>query len=132
MLELFIAYDDYSRFANRIYLVEKTPNIRSMIKTKEGHSRRFNEMCLSFVTWLGRYLTKIVFQLMQPFKYGQAWFPERLLMMCSLFLSLILNGIITSQLASSFSKRIYYEDINTLEQLKESGNIPFLNIHFVP
>lgn len=53
-------------------------------------------------------------------------------MMCSLFLSLILNGLITSQLASSFSKRMYYENINTLEQLKESGNIPFLNIHFVP
>lgn len=99
-----------------------------MIKTKKGRSKRFNEMCLSFVTWL----TKVVFQLMQPFKLGQAWFPERLLMMCSLFLSLILNGLITSQLASSFSKRMYYENINTLEQLKESGNIPFLNIHFVP
>ncbi|XP_033177899.1 uncharacterized protein LOC112213251 isoform X1 [Bombus impatiens] len=103
--------------AHGIYLVEKTPNVRSMIKTKKGRSKRFNEMCLSFVTWL----TKVVFQLMQPFKLGQAWFPERLLMMCSLFLSLILNGLITSQLASSFSKRMYYENINTLEQLKESG-----------
>ncbi|XP_071868721.1 uncharacterized protein [Bombus fervidus] len=107
--------------AHGIYIVEKTPNVRSTMKTKKGRSKRFNEMCLSFVTWLGRYLTKVVFQLTQPFNLGQAWFPERLLMMCSLFLSLILNGIITSQLASSFSKRMYYEDINTLEQLKESG-----------
>lgn len=58
---------------------------------------------------------------MQPFKLGQPWFPERLLLICSLLLSLILNGIITSQLASSFSKRMYYEDINTLEQLEKSG-----------
>lgn len=59
---------------------------------------------------------------MQPFKLGQPWFPERLLLICSLLLSLILNGIITSQLASSFSKRMYYEDINTLEQLEKSGS----------
>ncbi|PBC31699.1 hypothetical protein APICC_07500 [Apis cerana cerana] len=65
--------------------------------------------------------TRYIYQLMQPFKLGQPWFPERLLLICSLLLSLILNGIITSQLASSFSKRMYYEDINTLEQLEKSG-----------
>lgn len=41
--------------------------------------------------------------------------------MCSLCMSLILNGVFTSQLASTFSKRMYYDDIDTLEQLEESG-----------
>ncbi|XP_026669060.1 uncharacterized protein LOC108624594 isoform X2 [Ceratina calcarata] len=74
---------------------------------------------------LGKYLIRVVLQSMQPFKSEYPWFPERLLLMCSLFLSLILNGIVTSQLASTFSKRLHYKDIDTLEELEESG-LPIL------
>ncbi|KAK9304063.1 hypothetical protein QLX08_004441 [Tetragonisca angustula] len=110
----------YSRFANGICLFRKKQNVWPIIKTRKDNSKRFNRAFLSFLKF-GKYFSKVVFQLMQPFKLGQAWFPERLLLMCSLLLSLILNGIITSQLASSFSKRMYYEDIDSLEQLEESG-----------
>ncbi|CAK9822527.1 hypothetical protein ANTRET_LOCUS1048 [Anthophora retusa] len=87
----------------------------------ETHSRRFNQIFLPYLASVARYLMKVVLQLMQPFESGKPWFPERLLLMCSLFLSLILNGLLTSQLASTFSKRMYYKDIDTLEELEESG-----------
>lgn len=113
----------YPRFANNFFLFDGSENIGRMASnTKKNDSKRFDRASLSLLITLARYLMKVVFQLMQPFKLGQPWFPERLLLLCSLLLSLILNGIITSQLASSFSKRMYYEDINTLEQLEKSGS----------
>ncbi|XP_017758709.1 PREDICTED: uncharacterized protein LOC108549732 [Eufriesea mexicana] len=108
-------------FSDRVYLLEETQGTESTTKSEMGHSKRIYHVFLTHLASFGKYLSKVVFQLMQPFQLSQPWFPERLLMMCSLLLSLILNGIITSQLASSFSKRMHYEDIDTLEKLEESG-----------
>lgn len=88
-------------------------------------SKGLKRLVLSYLASLSKYLTEVVLQLMQPFERSHPWFPERLLLMCSLCLSLILNGVFTSQLASSFSKRMYYDDIDTLEQLEESGETRF-------
>ncbi|XP_017790662.1 PREDICTED: uncharacterized protein LOC108572854 [Habropoda laboriosa] len=112
-------YDD----SRGVQTYETMRNIRLTWKTEmeETHSRRFNQIFLSHLASVARYLMKVVLQLMQPFESGKPWFPERLLLMCSLFLSLILNGVLTSQLASTFSKRMYYKDIDTLEELEESG-----------
>ncbi|CAL7949915.1 unnamed protein product [Xylocopa violacea] len=90
-------------------------------KTMERHAKLFNRDLLPNLLPLGKYLMKVVMQLMQPFKSDQPWFPERLLLMSSLFLSLILNGVVTSQLASTLSKRLFYQDIDTLEELEKSG-----------
>lgn len=117
-------------FADRVYQLEDTGEIGST-KTEMGRTKRIDHVFFTHLASLGKYLSKVVFQLMQPFQLSQPWFPERLLMMCSLLLSLILNGVITSQLASSFSKRMYYEDIDTLEQLEESGNFSRLGSFIV-
>ncbi|XP_076166268.1 uncharacterized protein LOC143146143 [Ptiloglossa arizonensis] len=97
--------------------LEPTPNFQNGAR----HSKQFKCISLSCLTTLSKYLMKVVLQLVQPFERSQPWFPERLLLMCSLWLSLILNGVFTSQLASTFSKRLYYNDIDTLEELEESG-----------
>nr|XP_031825522.1 uncharacterized protein LOC116423910 [Nomia melanderi]XP_031825523.1 uncharacterized protein LOC116423910 [Nomia melanderi] len=83
--------------------------------------KRFKGATFSRLAPLVKYLTKVVLQPSQPFQNYAARFPERLFVMCSLWLSLILNGVFTSQLAASFSKRHYYDDIDTLEQLEKSG-----------
>ncbi|XP_054009266.1 uncharacterized protein LOC128892752 [Hylaeus anthracinus] len=95
--------------------------------TRDEHSKQLKQASLICLASLTKYLAKVVLQLVQPFSHSQPWFPERLLLMCSLWLSLILNGVFTSQLASTFSKRLYYDDIDTLEELEETGMPIFTN-----
>ncbi|XP_076234963.1 uncharacterized protein LOC143179552 [Calliopsis andreniformis] len=102
-------------------LWSKQQLVNGIVPPKERYSKRFKRIFLFCLMSLGKYLTRVVLQLVQPFERSQPWFPERLFLMCSLCLSLILNGVFTSQLASTFSKRMYYDDIDTLEQLEESG-----------
>ncbi|XP_078033889.1 uncharacterized protein LOC144468351 [Augochlora pura] len=70
---------------------------------------------------LVKYFTEIMLHPTQAFVNTKPRFPERLFVMCSLWLSLILNGVFASQLAASFSRLHYYDDIDTLEQLEQSG-----------
>ncbi|XP_043255164.1 uncharacterized protein LOC122398960 [Colletes gigas] len=97
------------------------PESSRMFRNGPRHWKQFKRASLSCLASLSKYLTKVVLQLVQPFERSHPWFPERFLLMCSLWLSLILNGVFTSQLASSFSKRLYYNDIDTLEELEKSG-----------
>ncbi|KZC06508.1 hypothetical protein WN55_10419 [Dufourea novaeangliae] len=95
------------------------------IRAEGSHSGGFERAALSSIVSLSKYITTVVLQLMQPFEGRNSGhrprFPVRLFVMCSLWLGLILNGLFTSQLASILSKRMYYDDIDTLKELEESG-----------
>ncbi|XP_076656655.1 uncharacterized protein LOC143361274 [Halictus rubicundus] len=88
---------------------------------KRSRPRRLERVIFPRLMILVKYLTKVMLQPTQPFENCKPSFPERLFVICSLWLGLILNGVFTSQLAASFSRLHYYDDIDTLEQLEESG-----------
>lgn len=114
-------------FTNSVHPSKTSGNSRLTAETKEKNSKRLKRLLLPYLSTSGKYFIKLILQIMQPYESNKPWFTERLFLMCSLFLSLILNGLFASQLASCFSKRMYYEDIDTLEELEESGNIFRLN-----
>ncbi|XP_033324057.2 uncharacterized protein LOC117219213 [Megalopta genalis] len=86
-----------------------------------SHPSRLEGAIFPRLMILVKYFTEIMLHQTQPFENTKPWFPERLFVMCSLWLSLILNGVFASQLAASFSRLHYYDDIDTLEQLEQSG-----------
>ncbi|XP_076284412.1 uncharacterized protein LOC143210952 [Lasioglossum baleicum] len=89
--------------------------------SNRSRPKRLGRVIFPRLTILVKYLAKVMLQPTQPFENCKPSFPERLFVICSLWLSLILNGVFTSQLAASFSRLHYYDDIDTLEQLEESG-----------
>ncbi|KAK2583469.1 hypothetical protein KPH14_009438 [Odynerus spinipes] len=107
-------------------------------ETRSGkyHNVRENARLCRFVTTgktldpvcissLIKYLTEVFLQLLQPLENARPHFPERLVLICNLIMGLILSGIFTSQLTSHYSKRTYFKEIRSLEDLKEIG-LPIL------
>ncbi|XP_076392710.1 uncharacterized protein LOC143265303 [Megachile rotundata] len=98
---------------------------RNPFRTDRYEPWKISRNFLSHVLSAGKYLVHMYLQMIQPFESKRTLFPQRLILMCCMLMSIILNGVFTSQLASFLSKRIYYEDIDTLEQLDRSG-LPIL------
>ncbi|KAG7203010.1 hypothetical protein KM043_010138 [Ampulex compressa] len=78
-------------------------------------------ICRIEIVSFAEYLTKVILQLAQPLQLTRPRFPERLFLICSLAMSLILNGIFSSKLTSNFSKLSYLDDLQTLEDVDRTG-----------
>ncbi|XP_034192943.2 uncharacterized protein LOC117610089 [Osmia lignaria lignaria] len=108
----------------RIYQLEEQRN--DQWKTKRNDSKRTSRNFWSHLLSVIKYFVQMYLQSIQPFKSKRPWFPERLVLMCSMLMSIILNGVFTSQLAFTMSKQMYYKEIDTLEELEKSG-LPILS-----
>ncbi|XP_024936433.1 uncharacterized protein LOC107264037 isoform X2 [Cephus cinctus] len=67
------------------------------------------------------FIWKVLLSSIQPLEMAGDRVSERVVLVCSLLLGVVLGGSFTSQLTSSYSKPAFYKNIETLKELEKSG-----------